>query len=53
MDGYAVRSADITPVMSEQPVQLRVVATIAAGGFAPRAAQARRSDAHHDRRAGA
>jgi len=37
MDGYAVRSADISPVMSGQPVQLRVVATIAAGGFAPRA----------------
>ena len=37
MDGYAVRSADISPVLSGQPVQLRVVATIAAGGFAPRA----------------
>jgi len=36
MDGYAVRSADITPVMSREPVKLRVVATIAAGGFAPR-----------------
>lgn len=36
MDGYAVRSADITPVMSGQPVKLRVVATIAAGEFAPR-----------------
>ena len=36
MDGYAIRSADITPVMSGEPVKLRVVATIAAGGFAPR-----------------
>ncbi len=36
MDGYAVRSADITPVMSGEPVKLRVVATIAAGAFAPR-----------------
>ena len=31
MDGYAVRSADITPVMKGEPVTLRVVATIAAG----------------------
>src|SRR5215210_412851 len=37
MDGYAVRSADITPVMTSQPVTLKVVATIAAGGFPPRA----------------
>ena len=37
MDGYAVRSADLTPVMSGEPVKLRVVATIAAGGFASRA----------------
>jgi molybdopterin molybdotransferase len=36
MDGYAVRSADITPVMTGTPVKLRVIATIAAGGFAPR-----------------
>lgn len=36
MDGYAVRSADISPVLGGQPVKLRVVATIAAGGFAPR-----------------
>ena len=36
MDGYAVRSADITPVMSGSPVKLRVVATIAAGEFASR-----------------
>jgi molybdopterin molybdotransferase len=36
MDGYAVRSADITPVMSGEPAKLRVVATIAAGAFAPR-----------------
>ena len=36
MDGYALRSADITPVMSGQPVKLRVVATIAAGEFASR-----------------
>src|SRR6476469_10501319 len=36
MDGYAVRSADITPVMSGEAVKLRVVATIAAGEFAPR-----------------
>jgi molybdopterin molybdotransferase len=36
MDGYAVRSADITPVMSGEPVKLRVVATIVAGAFAPR-----------------
>ena len=31
MDGYAVRSADITAVMKGQPVVLRVVGTIAAG----------------------
>ncbi len=31
MDGYAVRSADITPVMKGEPVTLRVVGTIAAG----------------------
>ncbi|HUQ99845.1 MAG TPA: gephyrin-like molybdotransferase Glp [Gemmatimonadaceae bacterium] len=37
MDGYAVRSADITPVMTKEPVTLKVVATIPAGGFAPRA----------------
>ena len=37
MDGYAVRSADITPAMSGEPVKLCVVATIAAGEFAPRA----------------
>jgi molybdopterin molybdotransferase len=37
MDGYAVRSADITPVMKGERVNLRVVATIAAGEFAPRA----------------
>jgi len=36
MDGYAVRSADITPVMSGERVQLRVIAAIAAGEFAPR-----------------
>ena len=36
MDGYAVRSADITPVMKGEPVKLRVIATIAAGEFAPR-----------------
>src|SRR6267142_2369720 len=36
MDGYAVRSADITPVMGGEPVKLRVVATIAAGEFATR-----------------
>jgi molybdopterin molybdotransferase len=36
MDGYAVRSADITPVMTGTPVKLRVVATVAAGEFAPR-----------------
>ena len=36
MDGYAVRSADITAVMTGKPVKLRVVATIAAGEFAPR-----------------
>jgi molybdopterin molybdotransferase len=36
MDGYAVRSADIAPVMSGEPVKLRVVATIEAGQFAPR-----------------
>ncbi len=36
MDGYAVRSADITPVMKGHPVTLRVVATVAAGEFAPR-----------------
>lgn len=37
MDGYAVRSADITPVMGGERVTLRVVGTIAAGGFASRA----------------
>jgi molybdopterin molybdotransferase len=37
MDGYAVRSADITPVMKGEPVTLRVVATIAAGERAPKA----------------
>src|SRR2546423_3748811 len=37
MDGYAVRSADITPVMSGERVKLRVVGTIAAGEFATRA----------------
>ncbi len=37
MDGYAVQSADISSVLGGQPVKLRVVATIAAGGFAPRA----------------
>ncbi|MGH7604765.1 MAG: molybdopterin molybdotransferase MoeA [Gemmatimonadaceae bacterium] len=36
MDGYAVRSADITAVMTGEPVKLRVVATVAAGEFAPR-----------------
>src|SRR5688500_4264354 len=36
MDGYAVRSADISPVLSGKPVTLRVVATVPAGGFAPR-----------------
>jgi molybdopterin molybdotransferase len=36
MDGYAVRSADISPVLAGKPVTLRVVATIAAGAFAPR-----------------
>ena len=37
MDGYAVRSADITPVMKGEPVTLRVVGTIAAGERAERA----------------
>lgn len=36
MDGYAVRSADIAPVMSGEPVKLRVVATVEAGQFAQR-----------------
>jgi molybdopterin molybdotransferase len=36
MDGYAVRSADLTPAMTGKPVKLKVVATIAAGAFAPR-----------------
>jgi molybdopterin molybdotransferase len=36
MDGYAVRSADITPVMTGERVKLRVVGTIAAGDFAKR-----------------
>ena len=36
MDGYAVRSADITPVMTGERVRLRVVGTIAAGDFAKR-----------------
>ena len=31
MDGYAVRSADMTPVMKGEPVTLRVVGTIEAG----------------------
>ncbi len=35
MDGYAVRSADITPVMKGEPVTLRVVGTIAAGELPP------------------
>ena len=37
MDGYALRSADITPVMSGEPVKLRVIGTVAAGEFASRA----------------
>jgi molybdopterin molybdotransferase len=37
MDGYAVRSADLTPAMTGKAVRLKVVGTIAAGGFAPRA----------------
>lgn len=36
MDGYAVRSADITQVMKGEPVTLRVVGTIAAGDPADR-----------------
>ena len=36
MDGFAVRSADITPVMTGERVKLRVVGTIAAGDFAKR-----------------
>jgi len=36
MDGYAVRSADITPVMKGEPVTLRVVGTIPAGERAER-----------------
>ncbi|MDQ3674660.1 MAG: molybdopterin molybdotransferase MoeA, partial [Gemmatimonadota bacterium] len=36
MDGYAVRSADISPVLGGKPVSLKVVATIPAGGFARR-----------------
>ena len=36
MDGYAVRSADITPVMTGEKIRLRVVGTIAAGDFAKR-----------------
>ena len=36
MDGYAVRSADITPVMKGEPVTLRVVGTIAAGERSPK-----------------
>lgn len=36
MDGYAVQSTDISSVLGGQPVQLPVVATIPAGGFAPR-----------------
>jgi molybdopterin molybdotransferase len=43
MDGYAVRSADISPVLGGNPVTLRVVATVAAGGFAPR--EVRRGEA--------
>jgi molybdopterin molybdotransferase len=37
MDGYAVRSADITPVMKGEPVTLRVIGTVAAGENAPKA----------------
>ncbi len=36
MDGYAVRSADIASALRGERVKLRVVATIAAGEFAPR-----------------
>lgn len=36
MDGFAVRSADITAVMKGEPVTLRVVGTIAAGDPADR-----------------
>src|SRR5256714_11772949 len=36
VDGYAVRSADITPVMTGEKVKLRVIGTIAAGDFAKR-----------------
>jgi molybdopterin molybdotransferase len=34
MDGYAVRGADIDPATPERPVHLRVLETVAAGGFA-------------------
>jgi molybdopterin molybdotransferase len=36
MDGYAVRSADITAVMKGEPVTLRVVGTVAAGEHSPK-----------------
>jgi len=34
MDGYAVRGADIDAATPERPVRLRVLETVAAGGFA-------------------
>ena len=34
MDGYAVRAVDIDGVTPERPVRLRVLETVAAGGFA-------------------
>jgi len=37
MDGYAVRSADVTGASSERPVALRVVETVPAGRFPERA----------------
>jgi molybdopterin molybdotransferase len=36
MDGYAVRGADIDAATRDQPVQLRVLETVAAGAFASR-----------------
>jgi len=41
MDGYAVRGADIDAATKEQPVNLRVLETVAAGKFATRPVGAR------------
>ena len=43
MDGYAVRAVDIDGVTPERPVRLRVLETVAAGGFATQPVAAVRS----------